>query len=91
MKKDMNEDTLEKLEYVKSGSYRTKVVGVLAGGEIKIPTVISDETGIRSNHISNVLGELKQAGIAECINEDVRKGRLYRLTPLGEEIAENLD
>jgi hypothetical protein len=37
------------------------------------------------------LGELKNAGIAECINEEYRKGRLYRLTSLGEEIAKNLE
>ena len=41
--------------------------------------------------MSKVLKELKDAGIAECINEDVRKGRLYRLTDVGNEIAENLD
>lgn len=40
--------------------------------------------------MSKVLKELKQAGIAECINPEVRKGRLYRLTDLGDEIADNL-
>lgn len=41
--------------------------------------------------MSNVLRDLKETGIVECINEEVKRGRLYRLTPLGEEIAENLD
>ena len=41
--------------------------------------------------MSNVLRDLKQNGVVECINEEVRRGRLYRLTDLGEEIAENLD
>ena len=40
--------------------------------------------------MSKVLKELKDAGVAECINEEARKGRLYRLTDLGEEIVGNL-
>ena len=34
--------------------------------------------------------ELKDSGVAECINEEVRKGRLYRLTDVGQEIVEYL-
>ena len=40
--------------------------------------------------MSKVLKELKEVGVAECINPEVRKGRLYRLTDLGDEIANNL-
>lgn len=40
--------------------------------------------------MNKVLKELKDAEIAECINPEVRKGRLYRLTDLGDEIADNL-
>ena len=58
--------------------------------ETKIPTQIAKDAGIRSNHISKVLKELKEVGVAECINEEARKGRLYRLTDLGDEIAINL-
>ena len=58
--------------------------------EMKIPTQIADETGLRRNHISKVLRELKESGVAECINEEAKRGRLYRLTSIGEDIAENL-
>ena len=58
--------------------------------ETKIPTQIAKDAGIRSNHISKVLRELKEVGVAECINEEARKGRLYRLTDLGEEIAKKI-
>ena len=85
----IDDKTLIKLSYVNISSYRVKTVKTLHN-EIKIPTQIADDTGIRRNHMSKVLTELKNAGIAECINEDARKGRLYRLTDLGEEIAENL-
>lgn len=48
-------------------------------GEVLIPTQIARNAGIRTNHISKVLSELKAHELVECINPEVRKGRLYRL------------
>ena len=39
-----------------------------------MPTQIAKDAGIRTNHISKVLSELKEAGIAECVNPEARKG-----------------
>ena len=58
---------------------------------VKTPTQIANDSGIRTNHISKVLRELKEKNVVECINEDAKKGRLYRLTSLGEEIVQKLD
>ena len=80
---------MKKYSYVSISSYRAKTVKSLHN-EAKIPTVIAKDTGILPNHMSKVLKELKEAGVAECINPEVRKGRLYRLTDLGNEIANNL-
>ncbi|MCI7427845.1 MAG: hypothetical protein MSS83_01895 [Methanobrevibacter sp.] len=55
-----------------------------------MPTQIAKDAGIRPNHISKVLRELKEVNVAECLDESVRKGRLYRLTDLGSEIAKEL-
>ena len=52
---------------------------------------IAEEAGILPNHISKVLRELKETGMVECINEEARKRRLYRLTAVGEEVVEKLD
>lgn len=78
------------MSYVNISSYRVKTVKALKD-DVRMPTQLAKDTGIRTNHMSKVLKELKDAGIAECINEDMRKGRLYRLTDVGNEIAENLD
>ena len=86
MKTDVNDEMLKKISYVNISSYRAKTVKSLQG-DVKIPTKIAKDTGILPNHMSKVLKELKDAGIAECINEEARKGRLYRLTPKGEEIG----
>ena len=60
-------------------------------GEVKIPTQIANDADIRINHISKVLSELKAKEMIECINEDQRKGRLYRLTSIGDEIVDKLE
>ena len=60
-------------------------------GEVKIPTQIADDADIRINHISKVLSELKAKEMIECINEDQSKGRLYRLTSIGDEIVDKLE
>ena len=60
-------------------------------GDVIIPTAIANDSGIRTNHISKVLAELKAHELVECINPEVRKGRLYRLTDKGEEIIKEID
>ena len=61
------------------------------GNNVKIPTNIAKDSGIRTNHISKVLSELKSKEIVECINEEARKGRLYRLTDTGKEVLESIN
>ena len=56
----------------------------------KTPTKISEESGIRSNHVSKVLNELKSKNLIVCINEEARKGRLYKLTEEGAIILNKL-
>ena len=60
-------------------------------GEVLIPSQIAKNSGIRTNHISKVLAELKAHERVECINPEVRKGRLYRLTDKGEEIVNKIE
>ena len=86
----MDDETIKKYAYVIISQYRIKTIKSLSG-DVKIPSKIAKESGIRINHVSNVLSDLKTEGIAECVNEEAKKGRMYRLTDLGEEIARNLD
>ena len=86
---ELSDEMLKEMSYVKISQYRTKVMKSL-DGEVKIPTVIAKDSEIRPNHISKVLSELKAHELVECINPEVRKGRLYRLTDKGDEIVKNL-
>ena len=76
--------------YANISKYRTEVMKTL-DGEVKIPTVIARDSGIRTNHVSKVLSELKAHELIECINPEARKGRLYRLTDKGDELIKNLE
>lgn len=80
----------EILDYVNNSSYRVKVIKAL-GKDVKIPTKIAADSGILPNHISNVLGQLKEKEIVECINPEVRKGRLYRLSGNGLDVLKELE
>ena len=75
-----DDELLKLTSYVEISKYR-----------VKIPTNIAKDSGIRTNHISKVLSELKSKEIVECINEEARKGRLYRLTDTGKEVLESIN
>ena len=86
---ELTDEMLTEISYVEISSYRKKVMKSL-DGEVLIPTQIARNSEIRPNHISKVLAELKAHELVECINPEVRKGRLYRLTDKGDEIVKNL-
>ncbi|MBE6507924.1 MAG: ArsR family transcriptional regulator [Methanobrevibacter sp.] len=79
----------EEIDYVNRSQYRLKVMKSLEG-EVKIPSEIANDAEIFQNHISNTLRQLKEHNLVECINPEVKKGRLYRLTDKGEEIVNEL-
>lgn len=77
------------LEFIKRSEYRIRILKTL-DGEVKMPSVIAQDADILHNHISNMLATLRKRGFVECINPEVKKGRLYRLTPKGEEVVKKL-
>ncbi|MEE1336758.1 transcriptional regulator [Methanobrevibacter sp.] len=88
---ELSDEMLTEISYVQISSYRTKVMKSLDDGEVLIPTQIARNSDIRPNHISKVLAELKAHELVECINPEVRKGRLYRLTDKGNELVKNIN
>ncbi len=87
---ELSDEMLKEMSYVKISTYRTKVMKSL-DDEVKIPSQIAKDSDILQNHISAVLKQLKEHELVECINLEVRKGRLYRLTDKGDEIVKNLE
>lgn len=56
-----------------------------------MPTEISKRTRLTPAQVSLALRDLKKLKIVRCMNENVRKGRIYHCTQLGEHIMEILD
>ena len=86
---ELSDEMLKEMSYVEISKYRSKVMKALED-DVKIPSQIAKDSEIRQNHISKVLSELKAHELVECINPEVRKGRLYRLTDKGEMVSKNL-
>ena len=80
----------DKVKYVNKSSYRVKVLKSLKN-DVKMPKEIAKDSGILPNHISNVLRQLKEKDMVECLNPETRKGRLYRLSETGLEVLDKLD
>ena len=84
------EEIFDSLGYVMASTYRLSVIQYIGNG-VKIPSDIARKIGVRTNHISNVLSDLKQNGLVICLNEDARKGRLYENTELSLEILKYIN
>lgn len=83
----MNDETLD---FVKRSSYRQNVLKSLEDN-VLMPKEIAERSNIKTNHVSKVLSELKSKDLIEIINPEARKGRLYRLTDLGNMIVDKLE
>lgn len=81
----MDERLIQAISYLKSSKYRQSVV-LLLHNNILTPAEIQQKLDIRLNHVSFYLKELKKMNIVVCLNEDTKKGRLYELTDLGNEL-----
>lgn len=85
----LSDELLIEKSYVEISTYRSKVMKSLAK-DAKIPSQIAKDTDIVQNHMSNTLRQLREHELVECINPEVRKGRLYRLTEKGEKIINDI-
>jgi DNA-binding HxlR family transcriptional regulator len=85
----MNDQTLKIYGHVISSPYRAKVLKAFDDNP-RFPSELAKNAGIRQNHVSNVLRQLKMKGLVEIVNPEVKKGRYYRLTELGLEITKEL-
>lgn len=56
-----------------------------------MPTEISRKTRLTPAQVSMALHDLKKKKIVRCMNENVKKGRIYQCTELGLEIMDILD
>lgn len=83
----MNETEIYKLlGHVKISFYRTETLKTITN-DLKMPSQIAKELNVSTSQVSSALSDLKKKDLVVCVNEEVRKGRLYKCTDLGKEVA----
>ena len=85
----MQNGMITAISLLKSSGYRLKIIKAI-GKDTVTPSEIAEKIGIRLNHVSMFLKELKENNLVKCLNEDTRKGRLYELTELGQNAIDKL-
>ncbi len=85
----MQKGMVTAISLLKSSGYRLKIIKAI-GKDTVTPSEIAEKIGIRLNHVSMFLKELKGNNLVKCLNEDTRKGRLYELTELGKNAIDKL-
>ena len=73
-----------------ASKYRLNILKSL-NDTVKTPSLIAKDIDLRTNHVSNVLKDLKENNLVVCLNEEAHKGRLYKNTDLGIEILKYIE
>lgn len=79
----------EQIDFVKRSKHRTRILKSLDEYP-QMPSELSKNTGITPHHVSHTLRQLKDYELIVCINPEVRKGRIYKLTDKGEKVLKAL-
>lgn len=79
--------------WVLSGTQRMAVLKAIS--KPMTPSLIREKSiyynqKVSLNNCSNILRRFVERGLAVCINEQDKRGRIYKLTELGEEVREKL-
>lgn len=84
-----NKELYSILGFVKVSKYRIETLKCI-GETFKMPSEIARETGLKTSQVSSALIDLKSKNLVFCLNEEAKKGRLYKCSELGLKILECL-
>jgi predicted transcriptional regulator len=80
---------VETYSWVKASEYRENLLLAIED-KPRTPKELSEMTDYYLSHVSNVLSDLDDRDLAECITPDRKKGRLWQVTDDGEKLIEDL-
>ena len=76
------------ISFVVRAKNREKVFKSLT--EPKTPTQLSKELGINLGFVSNILIELKERKLIECLSPNEKRHRFYRITKKGKDLLKKI-
>lgn len=87
-------DKLELISWILRGSQRRAIFEVINGK--MIPAQIYQKARklndkITRNNVSDILKDMREQKLVECINPNEKKGRIYQLTKTGLEIKKAIE
>lgn len=82
-----NENILEKIAFVIASTHRKNII-LFLDDSLYTPKQIGDAINVRTNHISNLLAQLRKKDLVYCATPQIRKGKLYALTDDGKQVLE---
>jgi len=85
----MNKEQIKLLSYIKRSDYRANILKTMEN-EMQFPSQIAKKVDLRINQVSTLLKGLKEKELVECINEEEKMGRFYKLTNKGKQIVKEL-
>ena len=77
--------TIEDIQWIKISNYRLKILGSLKD-QLKSPTQIEKEVGIKLSHVSRGLSQLASKKYVEDKTPNLGRNKLYGITKNGKEI-----
>jgi predicted transcriptional regulator len=85
----LTDEELDLYGYVSSSKRRVSVITALKDNPMT-PNQVAESTDIRLNHVSNVLSELSEESLVKCVNPSRKRGRVYRVSEVGNKVAEKV-
>jgi len=82
----MKKAELELYSWIVRGSQRTIILAALI--KPMTPKQLSIKTKLKFSNVSDVLREMTEKGIVECLNPDEKTGRLYAVTKQGAQLQQ---
>ena len=83
----MDKQMIKGISLLKNSDYRRKILESLSNANYLTPSELAEKTKIRLNHISNFLKDLKENNLVICLNDEEKRGRLYKITELGKKVV----
>ena len=71
---------------VKSSEHRSKIIELLANSSLRTLKEVAGQAGVALDNVSTYLATLQELALVCCLNNELRKERLYTLVDKGKQI-----
>lgn len=73
----------ELIGFIKASKYREDILTILVK-DVYTPKEIANKLDIHISQVSRTLNELAEMELINVLNPNMKKGRIYSITPLGD-------